>query len=72
MKIDNDTHWRSISKDNILTVYGRNVESRIVDPARQESIFSWLICESYDDKGNAIIYEYKAENDKGIDLSQGE
>ena len=69
-KIDNDTHWRSISKDNILTVYGRNVESRIVDPADKNRIFSWLICESYDDKGNAIIYEYKAENDKGIDLSQ--
>ena len=27
-----DVHWRSISKDNILTVYGRDDKSRIFDP----------------------------------------
>jgi RHS repeat-associated protein len=71
-KSDGDTHWRSISKDNVLTVYGRDRRSRIVDPADNKGrrVFSWLICESYDDKGNAIVYEYAAENDKGIDLSQ--
>ena len=30
---DGDVHWRSISRDNILTVYGRDAESRIADPA---------------------------------------
>jgi RHS repeat-associated protein len=65
--VDGDTHWRSISKDNILTVYGRDGQSRI---ANQGRIFSWLICESYDDKGNAIVYDYVAENEKGIDISQ--
>ncbi len=65
-----DVHWRSISKDNILTVYGRDEKSRIYDPEDHSRIFSWLICESYDDKGNAIIYIYEAENEKGIDLSQ--
>lgn len=69
-EIDGDTHWRSISKDNILTVYGRNEESRIFDQAERSRIFSWLISESYDDKGNAILYEYKAEDDKGVALSQ--
>jgi RHS repeat-associated protein len=70
-KSDGDTHWRSISKDNVLTVYGRDERSRIADPADNKGrVFSWLICESYDDKGNAIVYEYAAENDKGIDLSQ--
>jgi RHS repeat-associated protein len=67
---DGDTHWRSISKDNILTVYGSTSESRIADPANPSHIFSWLICQSYDDKGNAIIYEYVAENDDHVDLSQ--
>ena len=67
---DNDTHWRSISKDNILTVYGSTPESRIADPANPNHVFSWLICQSYDDKGNAIIYEYAAENDDNIDLTQ--
>ena len=65
-----DTFWRSISKDNITTWYGKTAESRIADPADTTRIFTWLICESYDDKGNVIVYGYKAENSDGIDLSQ--
>ena len=65
-----DTFWRSISKDNITTWYGKTAESRIADPADATRIFSWLICESYDDKGNVIVYEYAEENSDGVDLSQ--
>ncbi|MGH8570712.1 MAG: SpvB/TcaC N-terminal domain-containing protein, partial [Gammaproteobacteria bacterium] len=65
-----ETFWRSISKDNITTWYGKTPESRITDPADSARIFSWLICESYDDKGNVIIYGYESENSDGIDLSQ--
>src|SRR5205085_2743211 len=65
-----DTYWRSISRDNISTFYGKTAESRIADPADPTRIFSWLICQSYDDKGNAIIYEYQEENLDGIDPSQ--
>ena len=65
-----EVHWRSLSKDNILTVYGLDRESRIADPDAPEHIFSWLICRSYDDKGNAIIYNYAAENSSNADLNQ--
>jgi RHS repeat-associated protein len=71
-----DVFWRSISKDNITTWYGKTRDSRIgesridgpriVDPSDARRIFSWLICESYDDKGNAIIYEYKSEDSHRI------
>jgi len=57
-----DVHWRSISKDNILTLYGFDANSRIADPSDPSRIFSWLICESCDDKGNAIRYLYKSED----------
>jgi RHS repeat-associated protein len=67
---DGDRHWRSISRDNILTVYGRTPESRIFDPHNRGHVFSWLVCESYDDKGNAIAYEYVSENDAGVDLAR--
>ena len=33
-------------------------------------MFSWLICESYDGKGNAVVYRYARENDDGIDLTR--
>lgn len=66
---DGDVHWRSVSRDNVLTLYGKDAHSRIVasdDPSR---IFTWLICETRDDKGNAIIYDYKPEDGAGVDLT---
>ncbi|WP_328418428.1 hypothetical protein OG470_32485 [Micromonospora sp. NBC_00389] len=65
-----DVFWRSISRDNITTWYGRTDESRIADPADARRIFSWLICASFDDKGNVIAYGYKPENDKQVDTSR--
>jgi len=65
-----DTFWRSISKDNITTWYGITEESRIADPADATRSFTWLICQSYDDKGNVVIYDYKPEDSFGIDLAQ--
>ena len=69
-KTTGDIHWRSITRDNITTLYGKTLESRISDPADPLRAFSWLICESYDDKGNAIVYEYAAENDENVDRTQ--
>ena len=63
-----DVHWRSISKDNILTLYGFDANSRITDPLDASRIFSWLICETRDDKGNGVLYRYKAEDGLGVDL----
>ncbi len=70
-----ESHWRSITRDNVTTLYGTTNESRIfdpddLDPQHPVRIFSWLICESYDDKGNRIVYEYKAEDSSRVDASQ--
>jgi hypothetical protein len=67
-----DTSWRSISKDNITTWYGKTSDSRIADPADPSRVFSWLICESYDDKGNVISYRYKPEDSDGVDPTQAQ
>ncbi len=63
-----DCFWRSISRDNITTWYGKAASSRVADPADAAHIFSWLICESHDDKGNVIVYDYKKEDSTGINL----
>lgn len=65
-----DRFWRSISKHNVTSWYGRTEESRICDPGDPGRIFSWLICESHDDKGNVIEYRYQEENSEGVDESQ--
>ena len=70
-KLDSgEMHWRATSKDNITTLYGKTAESQIASPDNPTHVFSWLICESYDDKGNAIRYEYKAENSDGVITAQ--
>ncbi len=56
-----DVHWRSISPDNVLTIYGRTADDRIVDPANPARVFSWLISETRDDRGDAIVYSYKRD-----------
>jgi RHS repeat-associated protein len=61
------SHWRSISKDNITTLYGNRDDARISDPADPTRVFTWRICESYDDKGNAALYQYKGEDATAID-----
>ncbi|MBP0633344.1 SpvB/TcaC N-terminal domain-containing protein [Cupriavidus sp. AcVe19-1a] len=61
-----DVFWRAISKDNITTWYGKTSESRITDLSDPWRIFSWLICQSHDDKGNVIVYGYKAEDSAWI------
>ncbi|GEC15746.1 SpvB/TcaC N-terminal domain-containing protein [Nitrobacter winogradskyi] len=67
---DGDTHWRTISAGNILTVYGETLASRVADPEDTQRIFEWLICRSYDDRGNAIAYDYVAEGDDGVDITR--
>ena len=70
-----EIHWRSITRDNITTLYGKDNNSRIFDPADPDPlhpthIFSWLICESYDDKGNVMVYRYKEEDSTRVALWQ--
>jgi RHS repeat-associated protein len=67
--VTGDVHWRSVTRDNVTSVYGRDDGSRLVDPADPRRTFSWLICESYDDRGNTIQYSYKAEDGAGVDLA---
>lgn len=67
---DGETHWRSISSDNVLSIYGKDSAHRIVDPADPSRIFSWLISETRDDKGNAVVFDYEPEDGTGLDLTQ--
>ena len=67
---DGDIHWRSFTRDNVLTVYGPGPESRVSDPDQPRHIFQWLIAASYDGKGNAVHYDYAAENCEGVDANK--
>ena len=61
-----DTHWRTISRENVTSLFGQSAASRICDPARPARVFSWLLDCSYDARGNVIAYDYQAEDSAGV------
>jgi hypothetical protein len=60
-------YWRSISRDNVKSIFGQSPEARIADPENPRRIFKWLLEKSTDRKGNIIGYHYKAQNQDRFD-----
>lgn len=54
--------WKVTTRDNVVTFFGKSPEYRIADPANPKRIFQWLPELSFDDKGNCVLYEFKAED----------
>jgi virulence plasmid B protein len=61
-----ETFWKSISRDNITSLYGTDASSRIADPADPSRVFTWLLAMTYDDRGNVSAYEYKPEDGANV------
>ncbi|KAF1983001.1 SpvB-domain-containing protein [Aulographum hederae CBS 113979] len=67
-----DIHWRTISPANQTTIFGLDDGSRIQDPdmnyiqGQSARVFSWLVSEIYDARGNAMIFNYKPENSSNV------
>ena len=55
-------YWRVTTRDNITTIFGSNPHYRIADPNDERKIFEWLPEVSFDDKGSAVLFEYKRED----------
>ena len=62
-------YWKVTSRENVVTVYGKSANARIVDPLVPERIFKWLPELSYDDKGNCLEYSYTAEDFQNVPAS---
>ncbi|HEU4706052.1 MAG TPA: SpvB/TcaC N-terminal domain-containing protein [Solirubrobacterales bacterium] len=61
-RADGEVRWRTVSAGNVTSVFGATAASRIADPEDPSRVFSWLLDHSFDDRGNVVAYEYKAEN----------
>jgi hypothetical protein len=68
--VGGSTHWRSITRDNVTSIFGQDGNSQIADPNDPSKIFSWLACATYDSHGNATVFQYKAEDSAGISPGQ--
>lgn len=63
---DGDAHWRTITRDNVTTIFGVSSTARVHWPGDPTRTFRWLIERTYDDKGNISVYEYAKETHEGI------
>jgi len=71
-EISDIVHWKTVSRDNVTSLYGQTQDSRVSDPDDSSRVFTWLLEVSYDDKGNVVLYEYKPENRDNVPASAHE
>lgn len=63
---DGNVYWKTITRDNIVSVFGQDPQSQVSNPSIPEQIFRWNLEYTYDDKGHFTRYIYKEEDDKGM------
>jgi len=68
-KQDGTMYWQTISRDHVISVFGRSEACRIAHPQDPTRVYAWLLEERMDDKGNIISYEYKAETAAGASMT---
>ena len=62
-------HWLAYARNGVISVFGMagDNSTRIADPSDPvRRTFQWLLEAQFDPKGNAILYEYKPEDGKGV------
>ncbi|EDM79665.1 hypothetical protein PPSIR1_16425 [Plesiocystis pacifica SIR-1] len=62
-----EVHWRTLSPGNVTSIFGKSASARISDPKEPSRVFSWLLEESHDDRGNIVVYRYKQDDLEGVD-----
>ena len=70
--VTGDVHWRTVSRDNVTSLYGLDPTSTIADPDDPSRVFSWFLALTYDDRGNAVSYVYKAEDASEVPTAAAE
>jgi RHS repeat-associated protein len=69
--IDGHVHWRIREPGGLVTILGAAADgsSRIADPEAPERIYAWWPEAQFDGFGNAIVYNYRPEDGRDIDLT---
>ena len=64
-----ETQWRTVSRDNVTSIFGADDSSRIADAADKLRVFSWLISRTFDDRGNVVVFRYTPEDYLEVDVA---
>jgi RHS repeat-associated protein len=65
-------HWRTVTKDNVTSIFGRSPAAQVADPRQLRRIFRWLLEATFDDKGNVTWFEYKPEDTANVPVGNAE
>ena len=60
------SYWTVTDRDNVTSVFGTDETSRVADPADPARVFEWLLVETFDARGNHVLYEYLPEDGAGL------
>ncbi|MDJ0899037.1 MAG: SpvB/TcaC N-terminal domain-containing protein [Xenococcus sp. MO_188.B8] len=63
---NSNSFWKMLSRDNVTSIFGKTENSRIFDPENPSHIFEWLLSETFNTKGDRVVYEYKSENTDNV------
>lgn len=64
------SHWRSIDRENVVTVYGTSDASRVHDPGAEARTSTWHIDWRADDRGNVTVFRWLREDGRGVDAGR--
>jgi len=65
------SHFVVRSTANVVSLFGQQDEACVADPNDPTRVFRWLLQEQRDDRGNVIVYRYKAEDLINVDTAAG-
>jgi virulence plasmid B protein/glycosyltransferase TcdB-like subunit of Tc toxin/glycosyltransferase TcdB-like subunit of Tc toxinin len=61
------SHWRTITRENVISLFGMEDTSRVANPADKGQVFRWHLSQVIDNHGNITLYQYVADDGTGVD-----
>jgi RHS repeat-associated protein len=71
-RLTGEVHWRTITRDNTTSIFGKSPSARLADPKQPLKVFRWLLEATFDDRGNVTWFEYQAEDTANVPHSRVE
>jgi RHS repeat-associated protein len=63
------SHWRTITRENVISLFGTDDLSRVANPADSRQVFRWHLSQVIDNHGNVTLYVYVKDDRTGVDLT---
>ena len=70
--VTGEVHWRTVTKDNVTSLFGRSPGARLADPKEARRVYAWRLEMTFDDRGNVTWFEYKPEDAANVPQDRAE